>query len=765
MTNLECHNFSTSFKCTAAHIAVLANGVKFVPTPPTMPPLALAREIRRFENAVSRVTIFEDGIFVNNNDGSSNNPGGDQNQARDANEDVSSNNNKKTMPALYRATGSSAISELWRKQPNTPLVQHTKWFLDQFKHTMECLGQDRLCNRNWLRSLPRTAFYRSPSNKHLRHVNLTKAERAALAELREATRFTKDPATNTYKPPRIVVCNADKNLGLTIVDYDWFHKECVRQLGDEKYYRVLRTETALTRIHGAFARLTNWVSDHTAKNSPAYKFLLSRPPTHKDHRTPSFYVIPKVHKPKLVGRPITPAHRFMFGPACDFITKTLHPIASLVPEILRDSTQLVLELDEIGEHRALPELYPHEEIYLVTGDVESLYTNIPRDVCFSLLRLLPIPAVALELLAMVFDHAIVRFDRTYYVQHEGFPMGISPAPDVANLFMWLLIRQGIGPPPAALLLYRRLIDDLFIIWRGDRAQLDAYLNSMNRLHKNIRITWTVSRTSVAFLDLEIHTRGRFQDNDGRLAINVHQKQLNRYLFIPQLSFHTEAQHRAWIKAELLRFLRNTTSAIDYKRMRAKFVERLFARGFNRKLIRAACRFYENDHEKRDGILSRHQKKQDKAYEKALQLVDAYRNPRLPPLPPEQTLHGQWLKWRANVANQLLHVSRGGTPWLAVESLLLSEDLCSAVRNTALDHLFGLFRRPAPLLAFFLPLTRETARLRWGDITLTLTRREKDGAPTWRLKPILFVLRRPPPLGLLLRFKNPEHDAPEPPKAS
>jgi hypothetical protein len=631
---------------------------------------------------------------------------------------------------------------------------------------MESLAQDRLCNRNWLRNRPRFSVTRSTSlsNKHLQHVNLTKAERAALAELRDATRFTKDPITNTYKPPRIVVCNADKNLGLTIVDYDWFHNECVRQLSDKKYYRALRTEEARQRIHGAFKSLTRWVHENTAEKSPARRFLLSRPPTHQDHRTPSFYVIPKVHKPKLVGRPITPAHRFMLGPACDFITKTLHPIASLVPEILRDSTQLVLELDEVGEHRALPELYPHEEIYLVTGDVESLYTNIPRDVCLRLLRLLPIPAVTLELLARVFDHAIVRFDRTYYLQHEGFPMGISPAPDVANLFMWLLVRETLGPPPAARLLYRRLIDDLFIIWRGDRAQLDAYLDSMNRMHKNIRITWTVSRTSVAFLDLEIHKRGRFEDNDGRLAINVHQKQLNRYLFIPQLSFHTEAQHKAWIKAELLRFLRNTTSAVDYQRARAKFVARLFARGFNRKLIRAACNFWENNHKRRDEVLSKHQKNQDKAYAKALQLVDSYRNPALPPPLPEQTLHAQWLKWRSDMELQLAQhgsLCRGGTPWLAAELLLLSEDLRSAVRNTSLDHLYGLFRRPAPPLAFCLPLTRETAGLRWGEITLTLTQKDKDGAPLWRLKPVLLVLRRPPSLGLLLRFKNPEHDAPEP----
>lgn len=741
MTNLECHNFSTSFVCTAAHISVLANGVKFVPTPRTMSSTALQREIARFENTVRRVTTYDDGIFIsyegsNNNNGDVNN---NNNNGNDDDRDNSGKKKKKTMPALYRPSG-FVFDPL--KSSASPLNRCTNDFIEAFKTRMETLARDRLCNPAW-KKYARYSYDRPTTNLHLQRLNLTKAERAALADLRAATRFTYDPSTNTYTPPRIV-------------DYPWFHSGCLRQLSDKRHYVEMKTEDALNRLRAAFANLTRYVDEIANTTDPkrrsrVARFLLSRPPHHEKHRTPSFYVIPKVHKPKLAGRPITPAQHYMLGPACDFITKILHPLVTLVPEILRDSTQLVLELDEIGEGRALQALYPYEEIYLVTGDVESLYPNIPRDLCLELLRQLPIPRFALELLRIVFLQALVRFDRNYYRQIEGFPMGIAPAPDVANLFMWLLLRR-LGPPPAERLLYRRLIDDLFIVWRGPRDKLETYLESINRLHANIRITWTISDYSVSFLDLEIYKGGRFEDNDGRLAINVHQKQLNRYLFIPQLSFHTEAQHRAWIKAELLRFMRNTSSRTDFYNIRAKFVARLHARGFSRKLIKSACSNWNSNHDQRDETLSKHQKRQDAAYEKALELLDAYR---VTPPTAEQSLRAKWLAWRQDLP--LDKTSKSGTPWFAAESLLLSEDLRAAVRDAPPDHLFGLFTRDAPPLAFFLPLTRETAGLRWGDITLTLTNWDKYGAPRWRLKPILLVHRRPPSLGQLLRFSNPEHN--------
>ena len=136
VTNLECHNFSTSFTCTTAHISLLANGVKFVPTPGTMSTSELWREAVKFENTVRRLTRFDDSIFVGVNDHDVNNNNGSDTSTM-----------RKSMPALFRPTG--MVQEPLPE--TTPLFRQTNAFLERFKMQISALGQERLCDRNWLR--------------------------------------------------------------------------------------------------------------------------------------------------------------------------------------------------------------------------------------------------------------------------------------------------------------------------------------------------------------------------------------------------------------------------------------------------------------------------------------------------------------------------------------------------------------------------------------------------------------------------------------
>ena len=470
----------------------------------------------------------------------------------------------------------------------------------------------------------------------------------------------------------------------------------------------------------------------------------------------------------MTGRPITPAHRYLFSPANELITQVLHPIVSLIPEILRDSNQLLFELEDA----ATLNIYPGDEIYLVTGDVESLYTNIPRAECLAMLRQLPIPAFVLDLLELVFDNCIVRFAEHWFQQHDGFPMGIEPAPDVANLFMWLLVRR-LGRPPPQLRLYRRLIDDLFLVWIGSRASLNAHLAAINALHPRIRITWTVSDRAADFLDLHIHLGERFYDSQGRADVRIHRKQLNRYLYIPARSFHKRSQHRAWIKApsccgsSITRPLRSTTGACDASSLPC------FGNAATRSSSSARC------------SLSTFT-----STATATRCSRSCRRARTAPTPrPSTSSRAASPPRTRDCAMHTMHTSRPRsrapgarfyrTPWIGgslrgPEALLLHPELVASARNRTMDDLFHIFTRDAPPPAFFLPLTSATAGLRWGNLTLTLTRDPLDASSTQedrrgrdrdpreqQRQRILLVLRRPPSLGSRLRYANPAHAHPEP----
>ncbi|MEO1301491.1 MAG: hypothetical protein AAFU83_04635 [Bacteroidota bacterium] len=123
-----------------------------------------------------------------------------------------------------------------------------------------------------------------------------------------------------------------------------------------------------------------------------------------------------------------------------------------------------------------------------------------------------------RLLKYVLLNNYIEFAGNLYKQTCGTAMGTSCAPPYAQLFLALLIERHllVGDNPN-LLLFKRFIDDIFIVYRGTRSELDAFLAQYNTYHPRIQVKWEVSTTSVPFLDIVIFKSG------GRLQTRTHQK--------------------------------------------------------------------------------------------------------------------------------------------------------------------------------------------------------------------------------------------------
>ncbi|KAJ6578414.1 hypothetical protein B0H19DRAFT_903711, partial [Mycena capillaripes] len=61
--------------------------------------------------------------------------------------------------------------------------------------------------------------------------------------------------------------------------------------------------------------------------------------------------------------------------------------------------------------------------------------------------------------------------------------------------------------------------------------------------------------------------------------DVYQKALNAYLYIPWNSCHSEDSKRAWVKGELIRYVRICSKESDFAKIRLEFDRRLRARGY------------------------------------------------------------------------------------------------------------------------------------------------------------------------------------------
>ncbi|KAJ7119196.1 hypothetical protein C8R43DRAFT_857885, partial [Mycena crocata] len=61
--------------------------------------------------------------------------------------------------------------------------------------------------------------------------------------------------------------------------------------------------------------------------------------------------------------------------------------------------------------------------------------------------------------------------------------------------------------------------------------------------------------------------------------SVYQKALNAYLYIPWNSCHSVESKRAWVKGELIRYVRICSRESDFARIRTDFMVRLRERGY------------------------------------------------------------------------------------------------------------------------------------------------------------------------------------------
>ena len=121
--------------------------------------------------------------------------------------------------------------------------------------------------------------------------------------------------------------------------------------------------------------------------------------------------------------------------------------------------------------------------------------------------------------------------------------------------------------------YWRFIDDTFYIAQGTEQDILSLEDASQVLIPRIRLTYTHSRETVHFLDISISIR------EGRLVLDLFEKEFNRFLYISFKSFHHSSTMRAWVANEFRRIRRTCTESKDMAHRSRRFAHRLQARGY------------------------------------------------------------------------------------------------------------------------------------------------------------------------------------------
>ena len=160
-------------------------------------------------------------------------------------------------------------------------------------------------------------------------------------------------------------------------------------------------------------------------------FLLS---SLSNFKIPHFYIIWKILKNPIVGRPIVAGYNWILTPVSIFVGHYLKEFCNKFDSILLDTQSLVKFLEE--------EKFD-DECFLFTVDFKSLYTNIPVQHAIELMKELVLEYknvltnsdFVIELLELVLKNSLMEFRGEYFQQIFGIIMGTNVAPILAKLYM------------------------------------------------------------------------------------------------------------------------------------------------------------------------------------------------------------------------------------------------------------------------------------------------------------------------------------------
>ena len=260
-------------------------------------------------------------------------------------------------------------------------------------------------------------------------------------------------------------------------------------------------------------------------------------------------------------------------PISIFVDELVKPSINM-PTMLRDSGELIQCLENIE----LP-----ANCLLVTADVSSLYPNIDTKKAIIAVDLLlregkvAETPLLVELTRLIFENNFLKSEFSCDIYHQtfGIATGTPFAVTAANAFMYYHERDIIELYSRYLCLYKRFIDDMFVIWDGSRENLLEFLSAINTKDERIKITFEISDSKISFLDLLL-----FKDSaHNTLRYSTFQKPLNKYLYILYKSFHPASNKKAFIKGELMRYARNSSTFHSFDETRFRFWQRLRLRGY------------------------------------------------------------------------------------------------------------------------------------------------------------------------------------------
>ena len=183
--------------------------------------------------------------------------------------------------------------------------------------------------------------------------------------------------------------------------------------------------------------------------------------------------------------------------------------------------------------------------FIVTADVTGMYNNINQqagtEACIDFLKRYPsaeMPSASYlgKLILFVLTYNYLTFNENFYLQIMGTAMGTVMAPSFANIFMAYLEEKMLNLAPIKPFLYKRFLDDIFIIWTSGKENFEKFKDHCNSFDKDIKFEWTEMDKDgkLSFLDVELTLI------NGEISTRIFSKACDRHQYILPSSAHPKS---------------------------------------------------------------------------------------------------------------------------------------------------------------------------------------------------------------------------------
>jgi hypothetical protein len=411
-----------------------------------------------------------------------------------------------------------------------------------------------------------TKFGWDSSNINSRGVNLSRSYEIRALKLYSSLKTNKS----------IVINNADKNAGLTIMDTSTYIRHMRLELAKPQYQRYHNVTPEALLSHLQFeetSAIRDLFNSYGALTKQQKTFLSQR-----GTRNNYIYILFKHHKPKINDitwktRPIISNVKAPFQNISIFSTYILQKLIKPGPSILKNSFSLV---------ETLKTLELQADSFLFTIDYAALYTNISLNRLYTALTHFNIPIAIQNLLKNTFNSTYFTFGNEVYKQTDGIKMGSNEAVILANLYLEYYTDNIVQCTPN-LLLYRRYIDDIFGIWTGTYANFLNFIIKLKNCTPELSIEYLTSEKSINFLDLTISIKPQdsrsLNNRLPSIEFSLYSKETSSFQYIPPYSQHSPGHFKGFIIGELTRINRLNSSDSSIYLNRQLLWNRLLQRGY------------------------------------------------------------------------------------------------------------------------------------------------------------------------------------------